>query len=317
MAEISIRRATDRDIPEILSTLKAALGETQILRRTTELWNWKHHSNPFGSSLVLVAASGDQIAGVRAMMRWQMQTPTGDIVNAVRPVDTATHPDFVRRGIFRDLTMNALDIAREEGVDLVFNTPNEKSAPGYLKMGWRDVSGIGVMVRPRFGRSTKPNRQRPPSIEELAPSLDSPSGSFDTVDRPARGLRTPRTSAYLDWRFTQHPTASYGWLADRSGGGLMARANTRSKRTELVVSDLLGSPSSGVVRNASRQSKARYLAGWFSPGSPEHRTAIAGGLVPVPLLRTLRLVAMPLTDFAIDIHDMGSWDLSTSDLELL
>lgn len=319
MTEISIRRATDRDLPGILATLKASLGETPVLQRTSELWSWKHSLNPFGNSLVLVAVSGDQVAGVRAMMRWQLRTPAGYVIEAIRPVDTATHPEFARRGIFRELTMNALEIAREEGVDLVFNTPNEKSAPGYLKMGWKEVSGIGVMVRLRLGRSTRPNGQHPPSIEELAPSLDPPTGSFDTEDRPARGLRTPRTPVYLDWRFTQHPTASYGWLPDHSRGGLMARANTRSRRAELVVSDLLGSPSPSVVRNASRQSMARYLAGWFSPGSPERRTAIAGGLVPVPLLRTLRLVAMPLTDLDIDIdiHDMASWDLSTSDLELL
>lgn len=317
MAEVSIRRATDEDLPGILTTLKASLGETPILQRTPELWKWKHSLNPFGSSLVLVAVSGNQVAGVRAMTRWQLRTPAGNVIKAIRPVDTATHPEFARRGIFRELTMNALDIARAEGVHLVFNTPNEKSAPGYLKMGWEEVSGIGVMVRPRFGRSTKPNHQSPPSIAEQAPSLAPPSGSLDTEDRPALGLRTPRTPAYLDWRFTQHPTASYGWLPDQSGGGLMARANTRAGRAELVVSDLLGSPRPGVVRDVGRQSRARYLAGWFSPGSPERTTAIAGGLIPVPLVRTLRLVAMPLTDLDVDIHDMGSWDLSTSDLELL
>lgn len=317
MAEISIRLATDRDLPRILSTLKAALGETPILQRTAELWNWKHHSNPFGPSLVLVATSGDQIAGVRAMMRWQMQTSTGDVVNAVRPVDTATHPEFARRGIFRDLTMSALDIARDEGVQLVFNTPNQKSAPGYLKMGWKEVSGIGVMVRPRLGASARATDDSIPSIDRLAPTLSAPGNSVGIEDRAPLGLRTPRTPGYLEWRFTQHPTASYGWLSDRSGGGLIARANTRSGRTELVVSDLLGSPGPGVLRDVGRRSRARYLAGWFSPISAERKTAVAGGLLTVPLLKTLRLVALPLDDIGIDIHSLKSWDLSTSDLELL
>lgn len=317
MAEISIRRATDRDVPGILSTLKVALGETPILQRTPELWKWKHSLNPFGPSLVLVAVSGEEIAGVRAMMRWQMQTPTGDLIDAVRPVDTATHPDFARRGIFHELTMNALEMVREEGVHLVFNTPNDRSAPGYLKMGWREVAGIGVMVRPRLGAAARPSDQDPPSIGDLAPALDPPSDSFDISDRAPRGLRTPRTRAYREWRFGLHPTASYGWLPDGAGGGLMARANSRSGRTELVVSDLLGSPSPGVVRRVNRRSKARYLAGWFSPGSPERRTAIAGGMFPVPLVRTLRLVALPLADLDVDVHDLSAWDLSTSDLELL
>ena len=39
-------------------------------------------------------------------------------------------------------------MAVADGVDLVFNTPNEKSGAGYLTMGWKKVGPIGAMVRP-------------------------------------------------------------------------------------------------------------------------------------------------------------------------
>ena len=44
---------------------------------------------------------------------------------------------------------------------------------------------------------------------------------------------------------------------------------------------------------------------------------MAGGMVPAPWMRTLRLVALPLTGLATKALDLGSWDLATSDLELL
>ena len=318
MADITIRSAETADLPEILKTLRAALGETPLLQRTKALWEWKHMDNPFGRSLVLVAETEGRIAGVRAMMRWRLVTPEGRSLECLRPVDTATHPDFMRRGIFKELTMTALQEARSLGVDLVFNTPNKQSEPGYLKMGWKRVSLIGVLVRPRLGRTAKTRPDSAPRIEALAPGLLPGSGL--PGDFPARallGLRTPREPNYLAWRFGTHPTAEYGWTGTKDKAGLVVRASTRGGRTELVVSDILGKPGPDLVRLVSRQSRARYMAGWFSPGSPERMIAIRGGMLPIPGLKPLRLVALPLTDFGIDVFDIGSWDLATSDLELL
>jgi len=318
MSDLGVRRADAGDVAEILEVLRLALGEPPLLRRTEDLWNWKHESNPFGRSLVLVAESEGRIAGVRALMRWELKTPTGHKLRCLRPVDTATHPDFARRGVFKELTTSAIDIARSEGVDLVFNTPNEKSRPGYLKMGWRDVAPIGVLVRPRLGRALTPDISGPPSIEEVAPQLDPFEDTTPVViDREPRGLRTPREPDYLSWRFAQHPTARYGWLGDGNGSGLVARVGVRRMRTELVVSDLIDVTHPRVVRRAAAQARARYLAGWFSRHTPERRAAILGGMLPVPGIRTLSLVALPLNVLDFDVFNLDSWDMSTSDLELL
>lgn len=317
MTDPVIRVATDGDIPAILVTLKAALGETPTLRRTPELWAWKHQLNPFGPSLVFVAESQGRIAGVRAMMRWRLATPGERVLNCLRAVDTATHPDYARQGIFRRLTMTALDEARAEGVHLVFNTPNARSAPGYLKMGWQKVGSVGVLARPMLGGAIRPAPEEIPSIETWAPGAVAVPPSAAGRDRESRGLRTPRSESYSTWRFLSHPSASYGWVRDDTGSGLIARAGARAGRSELIVSDLVGSPHCSVIRTAARMSRARYMAGWFSSGSPERRTAIKGGLLPIPGVKSLQLVALPLCDLDIDVHDLGSWDLSTSDLELL
>jgi len=315
MGELTTREARPDDIDAILSVLKAALGETPFLKRTPELWAWKHESNPFGPSIVLLATSGERIAGVRALMRWHLTTPEGATIQCVRPVDTATHPDFERQGIFRRLTMESLDLARVQGIDLVFNTPNPQSGAGYLSMGWREVAPIGVMVRPRAGRAVPAVPGFAPSLSDLIPD-SSPFQAFDVPDRPPRGLRTRRTHQYQTWRFGSHPTVRYGLIGSDRGAAVV-RAGVRGARTELVLSDLLGEAGAPEVRKAHRANRARYMAGFFSKGSPERGAAMAGGMLPVPGIQALRLVAMPISDVDIDVFDLGFWDIATSDLELL
>ena len=95
-----------------------------------------HPVDPFGRSFMLVAETDGRIVGLRAFMRWEFVA--GDRrFRAVRAVDTATHPDHQGKGIFSRLTLEALDSLRDQA-DFIFNTPNEKSLPGYLKMGWSD-----------------------------------------------------------------------------------------------------------------------------------------------------------------------------------
>ena len=58
-------------------------------------------------------------------------------------------------------------------------------------------------------------------------------------------------------------------------------------------------------------------SGWFSAGTPERKAALRAGLIPVPGLTPLTLMARPLHDLDLDVFDMSNWDLAISDLELL
>ena len=96
-----------------------------------------------------------QIVGLRTFMRWDLVTGEGETLRCARAVDTATHPDHQGKGIFRRLTEEAVEVARDDGIAMIFNTPNEKSKPGYLKMGWREVGEIGALIRPSLSMLTR------------------------------------------------------------------------------------------------------------------------------------------------------------------
>ncbi len=312
---ITTRELEDRDVAPVLDLLRASLGEPPLLRRTPELFGWKHFDNPFGRSIAVLAEADDRIVGLRAFMRWDLLTTQGATVRCVRAVDTATHPEYQRRGIFRRLTEEALELAVAKDVDLVFNTPNEKSGAGYLSMGWKEVGTIGAMARPSPRLATD---RRPGSLSEPEQFLADPKPALPlaVADRSPRGLRTPRSDAYLRWRFGAHPSARY-FRVDSGAATAVVRPNVRKGRRELVVADVFGPKPAAAFRAASRRSRAGYLAAWFSPGSPERAAALRSGLVPVPGVTALTLMAKPLRDLEVDVTSMTSWDLAISDLELL
>jgi GNAT superfamily N-acetyltransferase len=311
----SVRTFRDDDLEPVLALLVASLGEPPGLRRTPELFAWKHFANPFGRSILLVAEVGARIAGLRAFMRWELVTPSGARFRCVRAVDTATHPDFQRMGIFRSLTLAGLEMARAEGVDLVFNTPNPRSGAGYLSMGWQPVGKIGVMIAPSLRMLRPADGARPQTDGDFLANSEPP-GELGVQDRAPRGLRTPRTPEYLTWRFSHHPEAAYARVS--AGENLaVVRPNLRRGRRELLVSDVFGPRPVKAIALARRRCRADYVAGWFARGSPERRAAMRAGLLPVPGVTSLTLMARPLRDLSVDVSSLSSWDLALSDLELL
>jgi GNAT superfamily N-acetyltransferase len=310
-----VRPFVDSDLPEVLEVLRLSLGEPPGLTRTPALFAWKHLDNPFGRSLMLVAEEGGQIAGFRAFMRWDLTVPGGATLRCVRAVDTATHPEFQRRGIFRLLTQAGIELAADQGMDLIFNTPNEKSGAGYLTMGWRRIGTVGVMVRPGWGLLRWWGRQHEwePTEAELPMATADRTTAF--ADRGPVGLRTPRTAQYLRWRFESHPTGRY-LFATSKGGVAIGRAHNRRGRRELVISELAGAGSHRAAALLRATASPDYTVAWFSAGAVERRWALRSGIIPVPGLRALTLMARPLRDLPVDLA-WSNWDLSLGDLELL
>jgi GNAT superfamily N-acetyltransferase len=310
----STRMLDDGDTDEVLELMRLSLGESRLLERTTELFRWKHVDNPFGRSIGLVAEEGGQIVGLRTFMRWDLITPEGGALRCARAVDTATHPDHQGKGIFRRLTEEAIEVARGDGISMIFNTPNEKSKPGYLKMGWREVGVIGALVRPSSSMLTRVGEDAAASPEEFLHEPE-PAAAAGLVDRAPLGLRTRRTPEYLTWRFSGHPTARY-FIAGHAGGRAVLRPNVRRGRRELVLADLFGGPAAA-VRAATASARRAYLASWFSGNTPERKALLRRGFAPIPGLAALTLVMRPLRDLPESYRSLDEWDMAVSDFELL
>jgi GNAT superfamily N-acetyltransferase len=335
--KLQVRVFGEQDEPQVLELLDAALGGGPVGAWTPELFRWKHAENPFGPSFMLVAESGGRIVGLRAFMRWRFEVG-GRRLSAVRAVDTATHPDYQGRGIFSRLTMEALDALRDE-VDLVFNTPNEKSLPGYLKMGWRSVGKVPVSVRVlrpvrvlrrlrRLDGAERPDTVAPEGRAVAVPDAladeDGLTQLLTAAQSPSSGLRTPRTFEYLQWRYGDGSGLGYSAVQLHDRGRLRGlaifRVRPRGRLWESTVSEVITRPGDKdaarrLLRGVGRSTPVDHVACHVPLGSTVAGAARLAGFVPVPTGITL-VVNVLRERLDIDPFDLRSWNLSLGDLEV-
>jgi GNAT superfamily N-acetyltransferase len=336
---VDIRPMEDRDLDAVVSVLDRALGPAPGGVDRRALFEWKHLRNPAGRSVALVAEEGGRLVGVRTLMLWPLRGPGGAMVPAVRAVDTATAPEAQRRGVFSALTRAALERCREDGVALVFNTPNAKSLPGYLGMGWREVTRWPVWLRVRrplrLGMAAVRRDLRSGSAVEPAGaagvvlSTASESLARSEIDRLLRsatpttqGLSTERTPAFLRWRYGEGPVPYH---AVGSGDPLrvvvVVRVRARGSLTEAVVCDAIGAvdEAARLLRALSGAVGADHAVAHFGPASPLRPALGAAGY------RRLPRAGMPFVVRPVEGSPMpagpnptarSSWGLTLGDLEL-
>jgi GNAT superfamily N-acetyltransferase len=326
---VSVRPFVDEDLPRVLDLLEASLGGGPAGRRPPEFFTWKHLDNPFGRSLLLVAEHQGRLIGLRAFLRWRFLAD-GRTLAAVRAVDTATHPEFQGMGVFSRLTRAALE-AMEGQVDLVFNTPNGKSGPGYLKLGWTEVGRVPVAVRARrplrlllAGRA----RSRPAPPVAAAPAAqaltDEAALAALLAREPApRGLATPRTPQYLRWRYGAAPLLGYRAVIEERGGELaglaLFRVRPRGRLWESTVAEVLAGGEVATARRllgrVAAAARVDHLTLHAPAGTPLHRAARQAGYLPSPA--GILLVANPRTPgLRPDPTRLDAWALSLGDLEV-
>lgn len=312
---MEIREGTELDIPAILKVLKASLGETSS-KKTEDVWRFKHIDNPFGKSLVLLAIEDNEVVGVRAFMRWQWQMGE-ETFSAFRAVDTATHPDHQGKGIFKKLTLKALEIGKERGDNFVFNTPNSQSKPGYLKMGWEEVDNLKVSLRPVnpfFWKGKNGSYHYPKDW------IDKGTPDFLSIYREEKAavgqMFTPKDLNYLEWRYVKNPLQKYHVKATPDYF-LAGYVKDQGKFKELRISEALksaGLPKKFLhreVKNWAKKYGVQVIS--YSPDSDLNFTlAVTGKFGPV---LTFRDMALPENDKQKFLK-LDNWAYSTGDLEL-
>lgn len=338
-SEPALRWAEEGDLPAMLDLIRVALGEGSI-PRTEAFWRWKHEQNPFGRSPAMLVEAEDRVVSLRVFLRWRWRY--GDkTFKAVRPVDTATHPDWRRRGLFERLTRELIEAMREEGVAFVYNTPNPRSGQGYQKLGWRLAGRPTIWIRPlkpirlikallrrgdagdgAAGDGTAPAR---PATDVLdAPELD---GFLASQPAAAGHLVTDVNPAYLKWRYRDCPGLDYGVegaFDQRAGALLVYRSTERSGLREARICDLLvtadkaSRQKAGVmIRDRLRALEADYASARAVPGTPAASVLRRLGFLPAPRIGPV-LAYRPLFEMADlpAIDRLSTWGAAIGDLEL-
>ena len=309
----------------MLELLELAMGWTSDDRHARFL-TWKHRENVFGPSPGWLALDGPRLVGFRTFLRWEF-TDGGATRRAVRAVDTATHPDYRGRGIFSRLTLLALEELRDDGVAFVFNTPNDQSRPGYLKMGWSAIGRLPTRFRPRSLPALRSMARAGTAADKWsAPtSVGVPAGEIlaDTqgVERllgtlaVPKGIQTRRDAGFLAWRYGFEPLAYRAFPVGDSveDGLLLFRLRSRGPALEMALCEVLLPGDQGTIVRRSlsellRATGADYVLSLGTAASARAGTVPLPGRGPTLLWRGLADPSPP---------PLPRWSLALGDVELL
>jgi GNAT acetyltransferase-like protein len=286
------------ELSQILSALNVVLGPNH----DEDWFYWKHKMNPFGESVGWVALDEEGILGVRLLMRWNIKS--GDrTMHCFRPVDTITLPRARNRGIFRQLTLFAMDaIFKNQETEMIFNTPNTNSRPGYAKMGWTILPPISHGFQP-----VTPGRR---AAVEYTQSLEAWNGFTYERDK----LVTERNHEILHWRYHRKSGVEYGIATLRNSdhpSGIVYRVFNRKGLRILALYELTGvnKEKSILVRSVAVKERAFLVLTARGPGS--------FNLLPGPAFRRGQSFLAVRCDKKIqpDPLALTSWSLTLGDLE--
>ncbi|MFW9975141.1 MAG: GNAT family N-acetyltransferase [Candidatus Thorarchaeota archaeon] len=210
-------------------------------RRSLEYWRWEYESNPTGLRTICIAEGKDgTLAGHYALMPLRMKVGTREFSGA-QSVDTFTHHEYRRLGIFVTLANAVYEMAAQKGVSVFYGFPSDSSYPGFVeKLDWIRVTTIDKMNKAltlpsiamsAFGtirkhgprpfasllyklvlgwkkrrklRSDKPGLVVK-RIKRFDKDVDKLWENIATQDE----IRVVKDSTYLNWRYVKKPENTY------------------------------------------------------------------------------------------------------------
>ena len=120
------------------------------------------------------------------------------------------HIDNQGKGIFKRLTLRALDDVQAKGECFDFNTPNNQSRPGYLKMGWQEVGKINVALIPSVLNGFEVLFSTPVACNTITTNqLEKLCNLHNANLKNQMVLFTPKSPNYLKWRYEENLLQKY------------------------------------------------------------------------------------------------------------
>jgi hypothetical protein len=201
-----------------------------------------------------------------------------------------------------------------EGVDFVFNTPNDHSRPGYLRMGWREVGRIPTRFAVR-GPASLPRLAR---ARTAADKWSEPCALGVTIERaiddvielaaatPApAAIATTRSREHLLWRYGFEPL---GYRVIRSDdAAAIIRLRRRGPALEAVLAEIFSPDASStrrLIRRLRHDLGADHLLTLATPPHPAPWLPTLPSLGPRLTVRDLRGTGPRLEDFSFALGDI-------------
>ena len=235
-----IRIYEEGDEERIFELVKAVQGEgVPEKERWLKGWKWMFVDNPDNTSIIWLAEHNGKIVGQYPAIIETLKVED-KIIKAAQLIDTMTHPEYRRQGIFSSVGDKALTKMENGEVQFVYCFPTQQVYPLHIKSGWLDVCAFQVMIKPlnlknilrkyfvrsrlllniftisgnliikTFFRSKKVPAEDMLKVREITRFDDRINDFWNKISNSKDyNIIRIRDKKYLNWRYADAPNADY------------------------------------------------------------------------------------------------------------
>ena len=209
-------------------------GSKAIFNLTFWQWKYKNNNAGFHKNWILIARANqdNRVGGHYTAIPVYISCNKKSILSA-QSVDTLTHVDFRKQGVFTELAKQCYVQLTNDGVDFIYGYPNDNSYPGFVKkLKWdhiftveelvfilnakkitelkfrnmllRFFINIGVNTFFAFRKNINSSRNKNFNISAI--NIENVNAKLiDDWLSSGYGYYIDRSPAYLKWRYDENP----------------------------------------------------------------------------------------------------------------
>ncbi len=259
-----------RERGTILRLLRAFLSPDIDERRL----EWLYFANPHGNARVWVLEDNAETIGAGAAIPrkvWMSGSPKVGCVFG----DFCVSPNYRSVGPALQLQRACMQAVASRWSQIAYDLPSASMMAVYRRLGLRSNASLVRMAKPLLMDGQVRSRWKSSKASRVAGGLGNVLlRARDRIRRTDRSLQirkheehfgkefdnlfesvaantdewlVERSSAYLNWRFREHPNVDYSIWTARRNGQLEAYAVTQSREHGVQVADLFGMDNPGLV----------------------------------------------------------------------
>lgn len=343
MRNWTVREAVHEDLEEIRRLFSVVWG----YNRPLDFDQWRYFNGPEGPCPALLALDGRKVIGFYTGLPTRMRLGP-EVISGIQSMDTLTHPDYQRQGIFITLAEACYALAKGRGFEMIYGFPNANSYPGFVnRLNFDHCGDFGDWVRP-----IRPSGylRLPPALHKAAniTALAWPKGTsrgFDIqIGKPdqtaldlllANWCKEPslccieRTTDWLNWRYCPEAAHDYEWVTASRAGRVVAAGvwgvrnsswdQNGDGRAHLV--ELLGTDPAAVTAVLSRIIDRAWLRNAWIIETITNVQSVTAALRRAGFVRhrMAPFIVLSLTARMLggSIHDHNSWRIMGGDIDTL
>ena len=217
------------NLDELITLSKSYYTKGDIINKN--YLNWQYLNNPAGSPFLFTSKeiSAGQLAGQYLVIPMEYQVK-GKIIAGSLSLNTLTHPDHQRKGLFTKMANAAYKDCAENDNFFTIGFPNPMSYPGFVKkLSFEHLGYIPLLIKPLkplsilFSYFKKDKEKHGGEIEFMHKVIKSNIKEFDFNNKQDQNkyesfwkrikMKYPISSNkdfnFLKWRYNDHPTKIY------------------------------------------------------------------------------------------------------------